>query len=128
MVLFHIIDNLTRGGAETLLLEVVKDLKDHKNYIITLTGQIHFNEMETQGIEIISLDYHSLFSFYKVVKRLKQQIVIKQPSLVHAHLPLSSAIARLATPRHIKLFVSVHNKYSESLAKKSRKIFFLEKK
>ncbi len=128
MTVFHLIDNLKRGGAETLLLEVVRNLPEHDNYIITVTAGNDFTAEECRGIHITSLNYDSVFSFYTVIKKLRKLIKEHQPSLVHAHLPFASLLARMATPKQVKLFISVHNRYSDSLAKKSRKLFFLEKK
>lgn len=128
MVIFHVIDNLKRGGAETLLVQVVKSLAGHRNYIITLTKDNDFPAEALQGTELISLDFTSTLTFFKTVSKLKKLITTLRPQVVHAHLPFSSSIARIATPRHIKLFISVHNKYSESLRKKSWKMFMLEKR
>lgn len=126
--IFHIIDNLKRGGAETLLLEVVKSLKDHKNYIITLTGENDFKGHEIEGLQIIPLGFNSFFSMPRVIFKLKKLIARYQADLIHAHLPLSSLVARIATPKSIKLFISVHNTLSQSLQKVSPKLFTLEKK
>lgn len=125
--IFHIIDTLNRGGAETLLLEVVKNLKQYNNYIITLTNENDFSEEETAGMKIISLKFTSFKSLPSTVLRLKRLIAAHKPSIIHAHLPLSSFVARLVKPANARLFISVHNKYSESLKAVSRKMFLLEK-
>src|SRR5688500_11100138 len=126
MKIFHLIDNFKRGGAETLLYNVVRNLKGHRNYILTLTNEIDFSNKELEGIEIIPLGFSSFLSLPRVIFKFKQLIASRQPDVIHAHLPLSALVARLATPSRIKLFISVHNTYSESLKRVSPKLFFLE--
>ena len=128
MTFFHIIDNFTRGGAETLLYHVVKNLKNHRHYIITLTSANHFSPEELKGLQLIVLDFKSMLSLPGTVWRLRQLIRKHQPDIIHAHLPLASLVSSLATPKRMKLFVSVHNTYSESLQKVSPRLFWLEKK
>lgn len=128
MIIFHLIDSLKRGGAETLLQQVVGNLKDHKHYIITLTGENEFSEKELQNIKVISLKFKSIWSLPLVVLRLKKWINLYKPYVVHSHLPLSSLVARLSVPPKIKLIISVHNKLSESFKKISPRLFYLEKK
>ncbi|MFC0775987.1 glycosyltransferase [Terrimonas alba] len=124
----HIIDNLKRGGAETLLHHVVTNLKGYDNYIITLTDANDFSSIEMQDIQVTSLKFNSILSLPFVVLKLRKIIIQLNPDVVHAHLPLSSLVARLSTPSSIKLFISIHNKYSDSFKKVSPRLFFLEKK
>ncbi len=128
MVFFHIIDNLKRGGAETLLYHVVKNLGAHQHVVVPLTTELGFSAEETRGMQIIPLGFTSMTSLPAAAWKLKRLIKKHKPDLVHAHLPLASLVARLATPKKIKLFISVHNTYSESLRKVSPRLFWLEKK
>lgn len=128
MTIFHLIDNLKRGGAETLLHQVVTNLKEHKNFIITLTTENEFTALEMKDIKVINLGFTKLLSLPFIILRLKKIVSLHRPDIVHAHLPLSSLIARISTPSNIKLFISVHNKYSESLKKISPRLFFFERK
>jgi len=111
-----------------LLINVVRGLQEHKNYIITITNDSSLSEAELEGIEIVRLDYKSFFSLPQVIWKLRKLIAKHKPDIVHAHLPFTSLITRLATPSHIKLFISVHNTYSESFQRVSPRLFYLEKK
>lgn len=128
MVIFHLIDNFKRGGAETLLYEVVKNLKGHQHYVITLTNENDFSSQEIEGFDIFPLGFRSFVSLPVTVIKLKKLIARYKPDIIHAHLPLSSLVARLSVPKRNKLVISVHNMYSESLKKISPRLFWLEKK
>lgn len=123
----HIIDNLKRGGAETLLLEVVRSLKGYDHHIIALTSEREFSKEELAGMQIHSMGFRSAASYPTVLLRLRKMLRSLNPNLIHAHLPLASFMARLCRPANVPLFVSVHNKYSDSLKAVSRKMFFFEK-
>ena len=46
-VIVHVIDDLGRGGAETLLVDLLKDLGDHYDIVlVTLTNYSEFDESE----------------------------------------------------------------------------------
>jgi glycosyltransferase involved in cell wall biosynthesis len=125
--IIHIIDNLRRGGAETLLLDVVRNLKDYNHHIITLTDHNGFNIDELAGMKIHSLGFRSMLSYPVIIVRLRNLLRQLKPTLIHAHLPFASFLARVCRPAGVPLFISVHNNYSDSLKAVSRKMFFLEK-
>ena len=125
--IIHIVDNLKRGGAETLLLEVVKGLKQYCNLIVTLTNDNDFTEQELDGLNIASLNFRSFKTLPFVVLRFRKLIAQYKPAFIHAHLPLSSLVARLARPVKVPLFISIHNNYSNSLKAVSPGLFLLEK-
>src|SRR5690606_37915313 len=98
------------------------------NYIITLTDENDFSSEEMHGIPVLSLKFSSILSLPLVVLRLQKLIKKLKPDIIHAHLPLSSLVARLSTPSNVKLLISIHNNYSDSFKKVSPRLFFLEKK
>lgn len=125
--IIHIIDSLSRGGAETLLIQIVKNMDCYRHIVVTLSGDIGFSDFELKGIRHEILGFRNSASYPSVILKLRKLISKEKPYLVHVHLPLSSFIARLACPRNIPLFISIHNNYSDSLKKVSKKLFILEK-
>jgi len=109
--IFHFIFSLGRGGAETMLVQVLKELKENNNIVITLYEDNHF-ENELQCSEYICLNKRSLwwlpFSIFKFRKLIKKY----KPDLVHSHLVLTNFIARLGTPRNIPLITTIHTSVS----------------
>lgn len=111
-----------------MLHQVVTSLKSHDHYVITLTGEVDFSPGEMLNIQHLSLKFKSLLSLPATVFNLKKLIAHHKPDIIHAHLPLSSLVARLSTPSNVKLLISIHNNYSDSFKKVSPRLFFLEKR
>ena len=124
--ILHFIVSLERGGAETMLVQVLKELKEFNNIVVTLNDNNHFkndfdcdkyiclNEPAFRKLPISILKFKSLIKEYK-------------PDLVHSHLVLPNFIARLATPVNIPLINTIHTSVSQATDYKKPFIRFLEK-
>lgn len=114
--ILYIIDSLSRGGAELLLVEFIASLP--MEYEVTV---VILHEPDTLRIKLpeattlLKLDFKNKYSIAGCA--IKLNIIIKQYNitLVHAHLYLSTLVARLATPTGIPLVFSVHNALSEEV-------------
>ncbi len=112
-IILHFIYNLGRGGAETMLVQALKELDGYINIIVTLQEKNDFkNELECD--KLICLNNPSLISIPVSAKKLKKIIKANNVSLVHSHLPLCNFIARLATPNNIPLISTIHNSIAHS--------------
>ena len=123
----HVIDSLTRGGAEILLVGVIQALPDFKHYIATLSNQIDFTVKELKNAEVLSFDYHGKSQIPVAVLRLRRVIKQIQPDIIHAHLYWSTVIARLARPGNIKFIFTVHSILSLDAFKMNHWSLILEK-
>jgi glycosyltransferase involved in cell wall biosynthesis len=106
----HVIDNLERGGAETLLLDLLPVLSEHYNIIlVTLEDRNEFDENVYQYCyKHYCLDHKGNMYLPRTVYRLSQIIRNHQPVLVRSQLIWSTIITRLACPNKIPLVFSVH--------------------
>lgn len=111
--IIHVIYNLGRGGAETLLVQVLKQLKEYRNIVVTLSPENHFGD-ELECDELICLNRPSLLALPMAVNDLRKIIKAKKPVIVHSQLPLSNFVARLATPSRIPLVTTIQNSISHS--------------
>lgn len=101
-IILHLIYNLGRGGAETMLVQVLKKLTAYHNIVVTLNDTNHFaNELECD--EYICLHQSRLLSFPIAALKLKKLISSRSIFLVHSHLPMANFTARLAVPANIPL-------------------------
>lgn len=118
----HVIDDLGRGGAETLLVDLLKDLGNSYNIVlVTLTDYSEFDEKDIRCRHRYSLNYKGKFSIPAVIRRLKNIIRKHNPVLVRSQLYWSTIITRLACPKHIPLVFSVHVTLSDGSFKFTRK-------
>lgn len=113
--ILYIIDNLTRGGAETLLVGILPDIIRRYNVImVTLSDLCEFKQEELICTEKYSLGFAGKFSFLPCVIKLKKILKHHKPHLVHAHLLNSSIIARLACPKNIPMACTLHSILSKN--------------
>lgn len=115
--ILHIIDYMGRGGAEVMLVKVLKELKEYNNIVVTLNPQNHF------GDEFTCDEYHCLHmgSFANLplaVMKLKSFIKKHKIDLVHSHLFSATLVARMATPSGIPLITTIHTNVSTREYKK----------
>ncbi|HEV2830334.1 MAG TPA: glycosyltransferase [Hanamia sp.] len=126
--LLIIIDNLTKGGAELMLVGILPELnKNYKVILVTLSPECDFKKEEIFCSQKYTLDFKSKLSFISSVYKLKKIIRRYQPSLIHSHLIYSSLAARLACPGKIPLLYSVHGELSKSDFNRSWLLTIIEK-
>jgi glycosyltransferase involved in cell wall biosynthesis len=124
--ILHFIYSLGRGGAETMLVRVIKELPEYRNIVVTLNKNNHFiNELQCD--EFICINKPSLLSLPSAVFSLKKIISKYKPAIVHLHLPQSNFIARLATPKHIPLITTIHTSIATAIDYKKWFIRLLDK-
>lgn len=124
--IIHIIYNLGRGGAETMLVKVVKELTDYNNIVVTLFPQNHFGD-ELQCDKFYCLNLTSVLQIPFSVKRLKKIIDKNNPDIIHTHLFWPTVLARLATPKNIPLLTTIHAFIANSVEYKKWYIRWLDK-
>jgi L-malate glycosyltransferase len=106
--ILHIIHDLGRGGAETMLVTVVKELKEYNNIVVTLFSSNHFTADEFVCDKYISMSLTSVTQMPLAVLKLRKIIRQVQPDIVHTHLFWPTMLARLATPKRIPLITTIH--------------------
>lgn len=122
----HFIFNLQRGGAETMLVRVIKELPEYEHVVVTLFAGNNFGE-ELQCKKWICLNINSLFAlpfaFFKFRKLVKEE----NPALVHTHLFWPTIVARLSVPKKIPLITTIHAFIATSVEYKHWHIRFLDR-
>jgi glycosyltransferase involved in cell wall biosynthesis len=127
-VIIHVIDSLTRGGAETLLVNLLPALADRYDIVlVTLRSDSDFPSEQVAAKAHYCLGYTGSASLPASAWKLRRIIRRHRPALVRAQLFTASLVARLATPRRIPLVFSIHNPMSEDAYSKNRLALPLEK-
>lgn len=121
----HFIFNLGRGGAETMLVRVIRELNEYENVVVTLFPMNHFGD-ELKCDKLICLNLSSLFSLPFTVFKFRKVIKTEKPDIVHTHLFWPTIIARLAVPKKIKLITTIHAFIASSVEYKHRYIRYLD--
>lgn len=124
--ILHFTYTLERGGAEVMLVRVLKELKEYKNVVVELYGNNAFgNEMECD--EYISMNIRSVFSLPGAIIRLRKIIRSRKVDIVHTHLFWPTIIARLATPCNVTLITTIHTTVSSALDYKKWYVRFIDR-
>ena len=123
--ILHIIDYLGRGGAEVMLVKVLKELTEYNNIVVTLNPRNHFGD-EFKCDVYYSLNMGSFATFPIAVLKLKRLIKKHKIDLVHSHLFSATLVARLATPQKIPLITTIHTNVNVSNDYKKWYIMLLE--
>lgn len=123
----HIIQDLGRGGAETMLISLLKELGDYNNIIITLGDRNEFKE-ELKQFEHLYVSLHSKPSFFRLpfqVIKFRRLLKKLNADLVHSHLPFANFVARIATPQNVPLITTLHIPISNNYNNKT--LFWIDK-
>jgi len=124
----HVIDNLGRGGAETMLVSLLKDLNSVYNIVlVTLTDVSDFEDSKIICYKKYNLGFNHFYDLPSSVFKLRKIIRAHSPVIVRTQLFWSTIIGRIATPFNIPIVFSVHSKLSQDAFQNSRIAYWLEK-
>jgi len=124
--ILHIIDNLGRGGAETMLVTVIKQLPEYHNIIVTLKPENDFgNELAYDGLYCLNMNspLQAPLAALKLSRIIKENNV----SVVHSHLFWSTVVARMGVPKSIPLITTIHAFVTSSIEYKPWHMRLIEK-
>lgn len=126
--LLIVIDNLNRGGAESLLVGILPVLNKMYSVIITtLSDECDFEDHQILCSKKYCLGFKSKVSLVSCIIKLKRIIKQNNPSLIHSHLFYSSLVAKISCPGNIPLIYSLHSEMSKNVFSENKAFFFLEK-
>ena len=124
--ILHIIDNLGRGGAETMLVNAIRELPDYHHIVVTLHSENEFGDA-LKCDKIICLHLGSVINFTWAAIKLRRIIAENKPAVVHSHLFWSTIIARIGTPKKIPLISTIHTSVAQSAEYRPQWMRLLEK-
>lgn len=122
----HFIFNLSRGGAETMMVRVIKELPEYEHVVVTLFPGNNFGE-ELQCKKWICLNINSLLALPLAFFKFRKLVRAEKPDIVHTHLFWPTFIARFAVPKRIPLITTIHAFIATSGEYKHWYIRFLDK-
>jgi glycosyltransferase involved in cell wall biosynthesis len=122
----HFIFNLCRGGAETMIVRVIKELPEYEHVVVTLFPGNNFGE-ELQCKKWICLNINSLVALPVAFFKFRKIIKAEKPDLIHTHLFWPTLVARVSIPKKIPLITTIHAFIATSGEYKHWYIRFLDK-
>lgn len=122
----HFIFNLSRGGAETMMVRVIKELPEYEHVVVTLFPGNNFGA-ELQCKKWVCLNINSLLTLPVAFFKFRKLVRAEKPDLVHTHLFWPTLVARLSVPKRIPLITTIHAFIATSGEYKHWYIRFLDK-
>jgi glycosyltransferase involved in cell wall biosynthesis len=127
MKILHLIDSLGRGGAERLLVDVIKGLNHIEHHLVILNTPDDLKSELPANCRLVNLNRTSNFQLPEKAFQLRRYINRHKIDLVHSHLYFSNILARMATPASVPLFNSLHVVSSLDNYTKNRLSLWLDK-
>lgn len=96
--LVHIISNLNPGGAQIVVFDILKKLKQKNKFeitVITIDGGEYIEKFKKAEIDVIDLKEKGFFNF-KILTGLKKILNKINPDIVHTHLLTADVYGRIA--------------------------------
>lgn len=124
--IIHFIFDLTRGGAETMLVKVIKELTEYNHVVVTLFKKNHFGT-ELNCKKLICMNLNSIAGLPLAIFKFKKILKQHEPVLVHTHLIWPTVVARLATPHKIPLLTTIHTSIASAADYKRWEIRLFDK-
>lgn len=109
MRILHIIDSLEIGGAERLLVSVVNGMEGHEHHVISISSKTALASALKPEIKLTTLGFTGKADIFRCLLQVRRYIRQYDIEVVHAHLVMAGVIARMATPRSVPLFTTLHN-------------------
>ncbi|MBL0153082.1 MAG: glycosyltransferase [Chitinophagaceae bacterium] len=126
--ILHIIDTLGVGGAEKVMVGCVNGLPELKHHVIYLGGSDAMKKFLPDSCKVTSLNLRSKFDLMRCVMAVRKYIRKNNIDVVHSHLFMGSLVARLATPKKVKLYTTIHSLASRNYFANSRIARWIEKR
>ncbi len=112
--ILHFIYSLGRGGAETMLVSVIRELKEYKNIVVTIKDEDHFGS-ELECDKYFCLHMKTIAAFPLAINKIKRIIKENNVDIVHSHLFWPTVISRIAVTKKISLITTIHAFIARSL-------------
>ena len=105
----HIISNLSLGGAQILLFDILCKLKEYEDLeltLVTIDSGEYIEKYKNAGIKVIDLGEKGLVN-PKIYFKLKKILESLKPDIVHTHLNKADFYGRIAAKRsNVPLIIS----------------------
>lgn len=127
----HVINSLTIGGAEVLLVNSLSPggLNEHvENYLVYFMKDAdHLASLVDKNVKQICIDYKGGTDIIRLLRQLRKIITDNKIDIIHTHLNPADFYVNLVRPKNIPQVHTLHIAYTTDLETR-RSLKFLERK
>ncbi len=111
----QIIDSMYRGGAQKVVLEVVRALPEYKHIVCYWSKPDDLlSEFETEGAIVVQFPFKNIFSFPKAAWFLRGVVKKYNVDIIHTHMLVPNLIASLLKSKSLKTIRTYHGESLEA--------------
>jgi glycosyltransferase involved in cell wall biosynthesis len=125
--ILHVIDTLGVGGAEKVMIGTINGMPQFQHHVLHLNGPDTLASHLPESSKVENLNYRSRFDIFRCAFKLRRYIQKNNIGIVHSHLPLATLVARIACPKNVKLFTTIHSLPSKNYYAESNLTKWMEK-
>ncbi|MBX2933362.1 MAG: glycosyltransferase [Ferruginibacter sp.] len=114
MKIMHVIDGLARGGAETLLINTIQMLPHDEHIVICLSKDYEFSTELKKLFQYYTFPIKNKLHIPLIIYFIRRLIRKHNPDVIHANLLFPGIISKIACPRRIPFFYTIHSEYSKA--------------
>lgn len=127
MVILQIIDSIYRGGAQKVVLDIVRALPKHEHIVCYWTNEADLrDEFLSEGVTLIKLPFEGVKTFAKTYFFLRKVVGQYRPQVIHSHMFIPNLLARLL-PKNFALVSTYHGEVFAGGGVRNSVIIALEK-
>jgi glycosyltransferase involved in cell wall biosynthesis len=127
MVVLQVIDSLYRGGAQKVVLDIVRALSQHKHIVCYWTNETDLrDEFLKEGVTLIQLPFTGTRTIFKTYFFLKNVVAKYRPDVIHSHMFIPNLLTRLL-PKKFALMSTYHGEVFVKSGIRNSLIIILEK-
>jgi glycosyltransferase involved in cell wall biosynthesis len=123
----HIIETLGLAGAEKIVVGTINGLPRHNHHLIYFRSPDTLRAGIPADCKVRKLNAGSILGYIKAIFIIRRYIRRNNIRIVHSHLCIPTVVARMACPKNVQLFTTIHNLPSKSYFKTSKVLKWLEK-
>lgn len=111
----QIIDSMYRGGAQKVVLEVVRALPEYKHIVCYWSKPDDLlSEFEAEGAIVIQFPLKNFFSIFSATRFVREIVKKHQVSIIHTHMLVPNIIASLLKSSTIMTVRTYHGEILET--------------
>ncbi len=123
----HVIDSLNVGGAEMLVVNLLRNIEGYELHLIVLMESDALLKHIPDHCKVTILNFRSYWNIPGCTRFIRRYIKRERIDIVHSHLYWSNTIVRFATPKQVPVFNCIQNIPSLSHYLVNKRTLYLEK-